>query len=179
MRTDTLPALTLKPIGHVITEVPDEEIPRRRRELVSEVLILPEYVSGLTGLEAYSHLIVIFWMDRAPPCTELLVPADAERGRPAVGTFAMRTRNRPNPLGLAVVDLLEINHDRLKVRRLDAWHGTPVVDLKPYDFYDIHSGIRVPGWSNSARPARSGGLQPTTREMPAAPDAPAASDGVE
>jgi tRNA (adenine37-N6)-methyltransferase len=153
-------------------EVPDEDIPRRRRELVSEVLILPEYVPGLAGLEAYSHLIVIFWMDRAPPCTELLIPASAERGRPTVGTFAMRTRNRPNPLGLAVVDLLEINHDRLKVRRLDAWNGTPVVDLKPYDFYDIHPDIRVPEWSNSARPIRTFDLQP------AAPDTPTAPDGV-
>ncbi|MEN9728499.1 MAG: hypothetical protein RL434_2865 [Pseudomonadota bacterium] len=160
MQTDTHRTLTLTPIGHVVTEVPDEEIPRRRRELVSEVLILPEYTPGLTALEAYSHLIVIFYMDRAPPCSELLMAPNAETGRPAVGTFAMRTRNRPNPLGLAVVDLLEINGNRLKVRRLDAWHGTPVVDIKPYDFYDIHTDIRVPDWSNSARRSHAVGDPP-------------------
>ena len=165
MQTDTHRTFTLTPIGHVVTEVSDEEIPRRRRELVSEVLILPEYVPGLTALEAYSHLIVIFYMDRAPPCTELLMRPNTETGRPAVGAFAMRTRNRPNPLGLAVVDLLEINDNRLKVRRLDAWHGTPVVDLKPYDFYDIHTEICVPEWSNSARRGRAIG-DPTS-----APDA--------
>ncbi|MBM4226735.1 MAG: tRNA (N6-threonylcarbamoyladenosine(37)-N6)-methyltransferase TrmO [Gammaproteobacteria bacterium] len=172
MRTDTPLTFALKPIGHVVTEVPDEEIPRRRREVVSEILILPEYVPGLAGLEAYSHLIVIFFMHRAPPCTELVIPADTERGRPAVGTFAMRTRNRPNPLGLAVVDLLEINDNRLKVRRLDAWHDTPVVDLKPYDFYDIHTGIRVPAWSNSARQPRA------VTPQASAIDAPDARDGV-
>lgn len=172
MHPDAPRTLTLSPIGHVVTDVPDEEVPRRRRELVSEILILPEYVPGLAGLEAYSHLMVIFFMHRAPPCTELVIPADAERGRPAVGTFAMRTRNRPNPLGLAVVDLLEISGNRLKVRRLDAWHGTPVVDLKPYDFYDIHAGIRVPAWSNSARPARA------LDNQAAAPDTPATDDAL-
>lgn len=156
MHAENAHPLILTPIGHVHTDVPDEEVPRRRREMISEIIILPAYVPGLTGLEAYSHLIVIFFMHRAPPCESLLTPANSDTGRPDIGTFAMRTRNRPNPLGLAVVDLLELRGDRLKVRRLDAWNGTPVVDLKPYDFYDVHPDIRVPDWSNSAkaRPSR-------------------------
>ena len=63
----------------------------------------------------------------------------------------MRTRNRPNPIGLAVVDLLGISGNRLTVRRLDAYAGTPVLDIKPYDHYDVFEDIRVPDWSNSAR----------------------------
>ena len=71
------------------------------------------------------------------------------RGRkelPLTGVLATRGRNHPNPLGLAVVELLERNANRLKVRRLDAFNGTPIIDIKPYDPYDVFPDIRVPDW---------------------------------
>ena len=143
-----LPALGA--IGVVETDVADEDIARQRRTIVSDIVLRPELVEGLQGLEHYSHLIVIFLMHRAPPMETLRVHPRHDPARPAVGTFAMRTRNRPNPIGLAVVDLLGISGNRLTVRRLDAYAGTPVLDLKPYDHYDVFEDIRVPDWSNSA-----------------------------
>jgi len=145
----SLPALSA--IGVVETDVPDADIPRRRRDIVSDIVLRPELVEGLQGLEQYSHLFVIFLMHRSPPLESLRVHPGHDSRNPPVGTFAMRTRNRPNPLGLAVVDLLRIEGNRLTVRRLDAFAGTPVLDLKPYDHYDVFTGIRVPEWSNSAR----------------------------
>ena len=147
----TLPALPpLSAIGVVETDVPDTDIPRRRRDIVSDIVLRPELVEGLRGLDQYSHLIVIFLMHRSPPPETLLVHPGHDPRNPAVGTFAMRTRNRPNPIGLAVVDLLRIEGNRLTVRRLDASAGTPFLDIKPYDDYDVFNGIQVPEWSNSA-----------------------------
>ena len=141
----------LSAIGVVETDVADDDIPRRRRDIVSDIVLRPELVEGLRGLDSYSHLIVIFLMHRSPPPETLLVHPGHNPDNPPVGTFAMRTRNRPNPIGLAVVDLLRIEGNRLTVRRLDAYSGTPVLDLKPYDHYDVFTGIEVPSWSNSAR----------------------------
>ncbi|MEQ8660789.1 MAG: tRNA (N6-threonylcarbamoyladenosine(37)-N6)-methyltransferase TrmO [Gammaproteobacteria bacterium] len=141
----TLP-LQFDVIGHVRTSVPDAEIARRRRELVALVEVLPRYADGLTGIEAYSHLIVLFWMDRAGPPERLRCHPRGDATVPEVGVFAARGRNHPNPIGLAVVELVARAENRLTVRRLDAYDGTPVIDIKPYDHYDRVTDPRVPEW---------------------------------
>jgi len=142
---------TWSPIGTVHTDVPDEDVPRRRRDMLSTIVVDPRYEPGLAGVEAYSHLIVLFWMHRTPRPASLVHTPHGEPDQPARGTFALRSRNRPNPVGLAVVDLVAREGSRLIVRRLDAFDGTPVIDIKPYDYYDVFTDIRVPDWSNSAR----------------------------
>jgi tRNA-Thr(GGU) m(6)t(6)A37 methyltransferase TsaA len=71
------------------------------------------------------------------------------RGRmdlPLVGLFATRTPLRPNPVGLALVELLKRRENVLVVQGLDAFDGTPVLDLKPYDNWDAVVNIRIPEW---------------------------------
>lgn len=148
---DSPQRIELTAIGIVSTDVPPAQIGRRRRELISMITVDPALAPALTGLEEYSHLIVLFWMDRAPAMTSLMQRPRGDPSQPAKGALAMRTRNRPNPIGLAVVDLIERVENRLLVRRLDAYDGTPVIDIKPYDHYDVFTAIRVPSWSNSAR----------------------------
>ena len=143
-------AFKVTAIGVVKTAVPDAQISTSRRELVSEIVVFPAYSAALTGLEEYSHLIILFWMDRAPPLQELTRHPRGDPSQPLLGVLAMRGRARPNPLGLAVVDLVERNANSLLVRRLDAYHGSAVIDIKPYDYYDAFPHIRVPAWSNSA-----------------------------
>jgi tRNA (Thr-GGU) A37 N-methylase len=63
-----------------------------------------------------------------------------------VGLFATRTALRPNPVGLAVVELLKRRENVLVVKGLDAFDGTAVLDLKPYDSWDSVMNIRVPEW---------------------------------
>jgi tRNA-Thr(GGU) m(6)t(6)A37 methyltransferase TsaA len=152
-------------IGYVHHQVPDAEVARRRREIVARVAILPHLRDALMGIEAYSHLIVLTWMHRAraagPPWQT------HPRGDPALpltGVLASRGRNHPNPIGLAVVELLERRDCDLWVRRLDAYSGTPVIDLKPYDHYDVFTELRVPAWL-AARPGneeRRAGVSPRT-----------------
>ena len=142
-------------IGVVKTAVPDAQIAKSRRELVSEIVVFPAYSAALAGLEEYSHLIILFWMDRAPPLQALTRHPHEDLAQPLVGVLAMRGRSRPNPLGLAVVDLIERHANSLIVRRLDAYHGSAVIDIKPYDYYDAYPHIRVPEWSNSAPSRRA------------------------
>lgn len=143
-----LPTLTasLQLIGHVRTTVPDADVGRQRREIVSRIEVLPACADALTGIEAYSQLIVLFWMDRAPRAGALLSHPRGDPALPLTGVFASRGRAHPNPIGLAVVDLLARADNVLSVRRLDAWDGTPVIDIKPYDHYDVYPDPRVPDW---------------------------------
>lgn len=139
-------ALTLNVIGRITTEVPDDEIPRRRRDLLSLIEIDPCYAEALTGIEMYSQIIVLFWMHRAPPLSALRIHPRGNPDLPLTGVLASRGRAHPNPIGLAVVDLLGRDGNSLSVRRLDAFDGTPVIDIKPYDHYDVYPDPRVPEW---------------------------------
>ncbi|MDP6184721.1 MAG: tRNA (N6-threonylcarbamoyladenosine(37)-N6)-methyltransferase TrmO [Gammaproteobacteria bacterium] len=138
--------IQMRPIGVVETSVADEDVARQRRRLVSDIIIFDEYAAGLEGITEYSHIIVLFWMHRAQPPSELLVYPRGDRSLPLTGVLASRGRGHPNPIGLAVAELLERNETRLHVRKLDAYDGTPIIDIKPYDHYDAHTELRVPGW---------------------------------
>ncbi len=65
---------------------------------------------------------------------------------PLVGVFASRTNLRPNPIGLTLVELLKVDGKTLTVRGLDAFDGTPILDIKPFDSWDTAEKARVPDW---------------------------------
>jgi tRNA-Thr(GGU) m(6)t(6)A37 methyltransferase TsaA len=81
------------------------------------------------GVETCSHLVVLYWMDKAR--RDLLVQAPRHYSEPRA-TFALRSPARPNPIALSVVSLLRIEGTRLSVVGLDCLDGTPLLDLKPY-----------------------------------------------
>lgn len=140
--------IRFKPIGKVRCKFTEEEIRRKRDSIVSEVIINPPYVAALDGIESYSHLIIIYYMHKVP-LHETRARKVHPRGRTdveKVGVFATRSRNHPNSIGIAVVELLERNENSLKVRALDALDGTPVLDIKPYDHIDVKKYVRVPKW---------------------------------
>jgi tRNA-Thr(GGU) m(6)t(6)A37 methyltransferase TsaA len=87
------------------------------------------YADGLKDLETASHLIVLYWMDRAPRNLILQTPRHYGETR---GVFALRSPARPNPIAVAVADLIGIEGLKLRVRGLDCLDGTPLLDLKPY-----------------------------------------------
>jgi len=137
-----------KPIGIVVEglERPsDRGVGRSRFEAVSTIRVFDEFASGLDGLEDYSHIIVVYWMHEAGEVRLRVKPWGVEE-YPEVGVFATRSPNRPNPIGITVVELLSIEKPIIKVRGLDAWTGTPVLDIKPYDYYDVVKNPRVPWW---------------------------------
>lgn len=104
--------------------------------------LLPEFEPGLTDIEGFSHLYVLWVFDRAEGHDLLSVPPTDDR---AHGVFATRAPRRPNPIGLTVVRLLRREGNRLFVRGLDMLDGTPIVDLKPY-LSSIPSGEIKRGW---------------------------------
>lgn len=119
-----------------------------KRYMVAELVLDESYVEGLEGIEGYSHIIVLFWLDKivAEDRTVMRIHPRGMNDLPEVGVFATRGRVRPNPIGLTVVELLGRAGNTLKVRGLDAFDGSPILDIKPYDNYDVKQDIRVPSW---------------------------------
>ena len=89
----------------------------------------PRYAAGLKDVATCSHLVVLYWMDHAPRHLVVQRPRQAGEAR---GVFPLRSPARPNPIALAVVDLLGIEGASLRVRGLDCLDNTPLLDLKPY-----------------------------------------------
>ncbi len=116
-----------------------------RYNVVSTIRVFNRYAAGLLGLEGYSHIFVIYWMHEVRD-TRLVVRPWGREDLPDVGVFATRFPPRPNPIGLSVVELLGVSPPKVFVKGLDAWTGTPVLDLKPYDYYDIVRRPHIPEW---------------------------------
>lgn len=115
--------------------------------MISQIEIAPEWLDALRGIEDYSHLFVVFWMHKVERgSVQRLVHPRGDQSLDKTGIFASRMRNRPNPIGLAVVELIDVDGCRLTVKKLDALDGTPVLDLKPYDDYDVVEDVTVPEW---------------------------------
>ncbi|MCF4127777.1 tRNA (N6-threonylcarbamoyladenosine(37)-N6)-methyltransferase TrmO [Methylobacterium sp. SyP6R] len=87
------------------------------------------FAPALASLEGTTHLIVLYWMDRAPRNLVAQQPRHAPEPR---GTFSLRSPARPNPIAVSVVELLGIEGGTLRVRGLDCLDGTPLLDIKPY-----------------------------------------------
>lgn len=121
-----------------------------RREIVADIVLREELAPALKGIEEWSHLFVVFWMHQLAGRTCPLTTHPRRRpDLPEVGVFAARGRERPNPIGLAVVELLKREGNVLTVRQLDAYDGSPVLDIKPYDQYDVVAKPRAPQWWTS------------------------------
>ena len=118
---------------------------------MSRIEIDPALTEALDNLEDFSHIIVLYWMDRLvnEPLSMKVHPRhDPER--PLVGLFATRSPKRPNPIGETTVKLLKKEGSVLSVSGLDAFDGTPVIDIKPYlPGHDSTADARTPPWSKS------------------------------
>lgn len=101
----------------------------RLTDTESVIEILPAYTEALQDIEKSTHLIALYWFDRSD---RSLLKATPPGSGVEHGVFATRSPERPNPIGFAVVDLLHRDGNRLTVRGLDAFDGTPLLDLKPY-----------------------------------------------
>jgi tRNA-Thr(GGU) m(6)t(6)A37 methyltransferase TsaA len=136
---------SLMSIGHVATDASHEEL--RHRATVSKIVIDRKFAGGLRGLQGFSHIYVLFLLHEAPKWKGNLTVHP--RGRADIdetGVFATRSPHRPNPIALTLVKLLRKRGRVLTVKGLDAYDGTPVLDLKPYDRRDSAPRPRVPLW---------------------------------
>ena len=122
-----------------------EDCPKNARESTAECTIEvdPRWSAALTGVETCSHLVVLYWMDRALRNLVLQVPRHYGVGR---GTFALRSPARPNPIAMSVVRLVRLEGTRLTVVGLDCLDGTPLLDIKPYFASTDAAPDAVVGW---------------------------------
>jgi tRNA-Thr(GGU) m(6)t(6)A37 methyltransferase TsaA len=133
--------INFRAVGVVRTRASDDELRENHEEAESTVEVFPEFQEALEGLEGFSHIFVLSYLNKLRP--EQIGPLKVRPRRllrrgftleelPLVGVFAIDSPTRPNPIGLSLVKLLSIEGNRLHVRDLDLFNGTPVLDIKPY-----------------------------------------------
>ena len=121
---------TLKAIGHVENGFPMGTPKETLQAAESRIILNPELLPGLEGLEKEARVLVVFHFHLSESW-ELQQHPRGDATRPLRGVFALRSPRRPNPIGVTEVELLEIRGNLVRVRGLDAVDGTPVLDLKP------------------------------------------------
>jgi tRNA-Thr(GGU) m(6)t(6)A37 methyltransferase TsaA len=131
-------------------------IVQESEEQEGRIQIFPEYCSGLKGIEAFSHLIVLYWLhlrDSEKERSVLLVIPRRHAVNIETGVFACRSPSRPNPIALCVVELVRVEGCILTVQGLDALKGSQIVDIKPYiPRADSIPHARAPDWTHHGPP---------------------------
>jgi tRNA-Thr(GGU) m(6)t(6)A37 methyltransferase TsaA len=126
-------AYQVTPIGWVESPLTDRaSAPKQGDEGAPDAWLVfaPAVAEGLRGLEPGAAVLVLTWLDRGDRDV-LTVHPRGDLSRPATGVFATRSPDRPNPVGLHRVTIVEVDGRRMRVRDLEALDGTPIVDVKP------------------------------------------------
>lgn len=138
--------IILRPIGFVKNNIKKPRFGNFADE-ISEIIVDEKFTDALNGIEDYSHVIIVYWMDRVKKHVITHRP-QGNPHVPIVGIFACRCPPRPNPIAVTTVELIERKGNRIKVKGLDILDGTPVIDIKPYwPQYDKVNGT-IPDWVN-------------------------------
>ena len=112
------------------------------------VEILPPYIDGLQDLIGFSHIILLYHFHKTDRVDLVVTPFLDSKPR---GVFATRAPTRPNPIGLSIVKLNSIEHNRLHISNVDILDGTPLLDIKPYiPEFDYYPDVKV-GWLSSSK----------------------------
>ena len=122
----------LAPIGYVSSPYKKkEDAPRQGRltDTEAEIVIDERYLPGLFRIDEKKHLFVLCWFDRSDRTVLRVTPPHNPVEH---GVFATRSPNRPNPISLSLVDVVDITGGKIRVRGLEALDGTPVLDITPY-----------------------------------------------
>ena len=139
--------IVMIPVGKVVNEVANRKDTSWGDD-ISSIVLDEQYVSGLKGLEDFSHAIILFYLDKAEYIKEKHLQRRPQNrdDMPLVGIFSQRGKDRPNKIGMTSVEIVSVTDDTLVVKGLDAVDGTPVLDIKPYyPAYDKKEAT-VPEW---------------------------------
>lgn len=134
MRTQSGDMFNIRPIGRVRSALVDrEKAPKQGDEGAPEAWLefVPDVEPGLQDLRAGDEVLVLTWLDQADRGTLRVHPRD-DLSVPLRGVFSTRSADRPNPVGVHRVTIVEVaGPTRMRVHALEAIDGTPIVDLKP------------------------------------------------
>jgi tRNA-Thr(GGU) m(6)t(6)A37 methyltransferase TsaA len=146
--------VSMQPIGFVRSPYSETaQVPKgfgAQHNAEGTIEVVPEYELGLTDIEGFSHLYVIWVFDRSDGWELLGTPPCDTKPH---GVFATRSPYRPNRIGLTVVKLVGRDGPKLQVVGLDMLDGTPVLDIKPYLSSIPESDLRR-GWLDEAEARR-------------------------
>lgn len=141
--------IIMKPIGYVENDVKNKKDVSWGED-VSRILLEKEYYTGLSGLEEFTHAIIVYYLDKAVYKREehLQRRPQNREDMPLVGIFSQRGKDRPNKIGMTSVQIIAVDERSLVVNGLDAINGTAVLDIKPY--YPVYDkkDADVPDWVN-------------------------------
>lgn len=137
--------IEMKPIGIVSRTSSAEN--ERDRSLLAKIIVEEDLASALDGIEEWSHIYVIFWLDKVVHA----VKPKLYHHNSGAGIFAARSPIHPNPIGLTLVELVKRDENVLWVKGIDALDGTPVIDIKPYPDWNqgqliVVTNYRIPRW---------------------------------
>jgi tRNA-Thr(GGU) m(6)t(6)A37 methyltransferase TsaA len=142
-------------IGTVRTQATDPEIRAEKSDIDGELEILPQFAPALEGIDGYSHLFLICHFHQLRP--DQIGPLQVTPRRltrrgfkleelPLLGVLALDSPTRPNPIGLTLVQLLGREGTRMKVKGLDVFDGTPILDIKGYQSDYTTVEFSLPDW---------------------------------
>lgn len=121
---DSMDSFRLFPVGKV-----------KKHSGTTTIEIHDKYAAALLGLNQFSHVVVLYWFhknDTAEKRKTLRVHPRHNMSNPLTGVFATRSPRRPNLIGLSVCKILSIENNIIRIDSIDAFHDSPVLDLKPY-----------------------------------------------
>jgi tRNA-Thr(GGU) m(6)t(6)A37 methyltransferase TsaA len=137
--------IRMRPIGVARNDVKEPRFGKFGDE-VTEIVVDDEFKDALTGIDDYSHVIIVYWMDKIKEHVITHRP-QGNPEVPIVGIFSCRCPQRPNPIAITTVKLLGRDGNKITVKGLDILDGTPIIDIKPYwPQYDKVEDERVPDW---------------------------------
>ncbi len=116
----------------------------------ASIVLDKEYQAGLLGLDGWSHVHVLWWFDKndTPQQRAILqVHPRNDEANPLTGVFATRAPVRPNLIAMSLCKIVAIKENVIEIDKIDAFDGTPVLDLKPYTPQDSARDVKVPAWA--------------------------------
>ena len=142
--------INIKPIGYVKNNVKEPRFGDFDHE-ISEIIVDEKFTEALNGIDDYSHVIIVFWMDKIKDYVITIRPQGNPKV-PIVGILACRCPQRPNPIAITTVRLIGHEGNKIKVQGLDILDGTPVIDIKPFwPQYDKVEEEKIPAWVNELK----------------------------
>lgn len=154
--------ITLKAIGRVKTRASEADIRSESQDVEAELEIFPEFEAALEGIDGYTHLFVLGYFHKLRP--DQIGPLQVKPSRlvkrgfkledlPLLGVFALDSPTRPNPIGLTLVRFLGREGRHLKVKGLDFFDATPILDIKGYRPEYRADEFDLPAWYKKLKDA--------------------------
>lgn len=139
--------IDITPIGYIYTPFDDLKgmpvQPSDAVETKGTIVVEKKYQQGLTDLEGFSHIIVLYFFHKSKGYDMKVTPFLDDQQR---GLFSTRAPKRPNPIGLSIVNLIKRQENTLFIKGIDVLNNTPLIDIKPYvPAFDIKK-VTDAGW---------------------------------